>query len=81
MPVTVNVLCRFVCVVLHNHLNEVHALNNEPFKGDPLPYRGEHVADSKFQGALDQGDEWIRVGLQEIQQLRQVGRRVEREDK
>lgn len=63
---TINVLSRFVGIVLYNHLDEVHALNSEAFKGHPLPCRCEHVADGKFQGTLDKGYKCTWMVLQEI---------------
>lgn len=50
---TINVLGGFVGIILYNHLDEVHALNNETFKGHSLSCRREHVGNSKLQGTLD----------------------------
>lgn len=63
---TVNVLGRFVGVVLYDHLDEVHALNNEPFKSHPLPSRSEDVADGKLQRTMDEWYKCTWVVLQEI---------------
>lgn len=63
---TVNVLGRFVGIVLYNHLDEVHALNNETFKGHPLSSRSEDVADGKFQRTMDEWYKSTWVVLQEI---------------
>lgn len=63
---TINVLGRFVGIVLYNHLDEVHALYNETFKGHALPSRSEDVADSKLQRTMDEWYKCTWVVLQEI---------------
>lgn len=66
---TVNVLGRFVGVILYDHLDEVHALNDEALKGHSLASGCEHIAHSKFQGTLDEGNKRTWMVLQEVQQL------------
>lgn len=63
---TVDVLGGLVGVVLQDHLDEVHALDDEALERHALAGRREHVADGELQGALDQGDEGARVALQEV---------------
>lgn len=63
---TINVLGRFVGIVLHNYLDEVHALYNETFKGHALPGRSEDVADSKLQRTMDEWYKCTWVVLQEV---------------
>lgn len=63
---TINVLGRFVGIVLYNHLDEVHALYNETLKGHALPSRSEDVADSKLQRTMDEWYKCTWVVLQEI---------------
>lgn len=65
-PPTLDVLAGFVGLVLDDGFDEVHALDGEAFEDEALTGRREHVADSKFQRALDQWDERTRVDLQEI---------------
>lgn len=63
---TINVLGRFVGIVLYNHFDEVHALYNETFKGHSFPSRSEDVADSKLQRTMDEWYKRTWVVLQEI---------------
>lgn len=66
---TFNVLGRFVGIVFDDHLDEVHALYNKTLENNSLPSLGEHVADRKLQGTLNERDERPRVIFQEVQQL------------
>lgn len=50
---TINVLGWFVCLILYNQLDEIHALDNEAFKDHALSDRCENVANRKLQGALN----------------------------
>lgn len=50
---TVDVLGGFVGIVLHNQLDQVHALNSEAFEGHSFPRWREQVADGELQGTLD----------------------------
>lgn len=66
-----NVFVWFVAIILDDQLDEVHALHDKALEHHALARLREHVADGELQRALDQRDERVRVGLQEVQKLHQ----------
>lgn len=66
---TLDVLRQSVGVVLDDHLDKVHALDDEALEDKAVALLSEHEGDGELERALDQGDERVRVRLQEVQEL------------
>lgn len=67
---TLDILRRSVGIVLDDHLNEVHALDDEALEHEAVALLGEHEGDGELERALDQGDKRVGVRLQEVQELK-----------
>lgn len=66
---TLDVLRWSVGFVLDDHLDEVHALDDEALEDEAVSLLSEHEGDGELERALDQGDKRVRVCLQEVQEL------------
>lgn len=69
---TLDVLRWSVGIVLDDHLDQVHALDDEALEDESVALLGEHEGDRELERALDQGDKGVWVCDQEVQELQTI---------